>query len=76
MASKEALALLEAAFPGSGPGPGLLCAQSRSRRCFLAVIQYFTFYLYLQTTGSAGVVLLLQARVVSTLLTNSTSAFY
>lgn len=36
MASKEALALLEAAFPGSGPGPGLLCAQSRCRRCFLA----------------------------------------
>lgn len=24
------------AFPGSGPGPGLLCARSRSRRCLLA----------------------------------------
>lgn len=24
------------AFPGSGPGPGLLCARSCSRRCLLA----------------------------------------
>ena len=51
-----------------------LLSLPHSIRCHM--IQYFTFHLYLQTTGSAGIVLLLQARVVSTLLTNSTSAFY